>query len=82
MGGFGTQLEGVAKPSATPGTGSVGLFWLAQQPLQQAELTSLEAQEESVELLNRTVTLLGLEEKVQVVHGDLRNEAAHILALI
>ena len=60
-----------AKPNATNlldlgcGTGSVGLLWLARaqaqaQQAQQAQaeglkLTALEAQEESVELLQRTV---------------------------
>ena len=55
------------------GTGSVGLFWLAQQA-HGAELTAVEAQEESVELLSRTVKLLKLEQRVQLINGDLRNE--------
>ncbi|CAE7507863.1 ddaD [Symbiodinium sp. CCMP2592] len=55
------------------GTGSVGFFWLAQQP-GQSRLTALEAQEESSELLNRSVRLLGLEPRVRVIHGDLRDE--------
>eukprot|EP00439_Symbiodinium_sp_Y106_P032803 s5686_g3.t3 len=55
------------------GTGSVGLFWLAQQP-GQSRLTALEAQEESSELLNRSIQLLGLEPRVHVIHGDLRDE--------
>ena len=55
------------------GTGSVGLFWLAQQP-PEASLTALEAQEESAELLDRTVKSLQLEQRVQVINGDLRNE--------
>ena len=55
------------------GTGSVGLFWLAQQP-HEAQLTAVEAQEESVELLSRTVKLLKLEQRVQLINGDLRNE--------
>ncbi|CAK9075147.1 unnamed protein product [Durusdinium trenchii] len=60
------------------GTGSVGLFWLAQgmktSTKLSAKLTALEAQEESVELLRRTVDLLHLKEAVRVVHGDLRDE--------
>ena len=51
----------------------MGLFWLAQQP-HEAELTAVEAQEESVELLSRTVKLLKLEQRVQLINGDLRNE--------
>lgn len=51
----------------------MGLFWLAQQPY-EAELTAVEAQEESVELLSRTVKLLKLEQRVQLINGDLRNE--------
>ncbi|CAE7556088.1 unnamed protein product, partial [Symbiodinium pilosum] len=54
------------------GTGSVGLFWLAQRP--QARLTAVEAQEESTELLNRTVGLLELQPRVRVLQGDLRDE--------
>ncbi|CAE7303561.1 TOP2 [Symbiodinium natans] len=55
------------------GTGSVGLFWLAQQP-DQSRLTAVEAQEESTELMNRSVQLLGLQPRVRIIHGDLRDE--------
>lgn len=69
--GLSTSSAGQIPPLT--GTGSVGLFWLAQQP-HEAELTAVEAQEESVELLSRTVKLLKLEQRVQLINGDLRNE--------
>eukprot|EP00440_Ansanella_granifera_P041225 gb/GFBE01044708.1/.p1 GENE.gb/GFBE01044708.1/~~gb/GFBE01044708.1/.p1 ORF type:complete len:312 (+),score=59.24 gb/GFBE01044708.1/:1-936(+) len=54
------------------GTGSVGLLWLAQQP-PEAMLTSLEAQEESVELFRRSIDRLGLQQRVCSKQGDLRD---------
>ncbi|CAE8683459.1 unnamed protein product, partial [Polarella glacialis] len=54
------------------GTGSVGLLWLAQQPA-EATLTSLEAQEESVELCRRSLARLDLGPRARVRHGDLRD---------
>eukprot|EP00435_Cladocopium_sp_Y103_P040366 s361_g11.t1 len=62
-------------------TGSVGLFWLAQQS-HDAELTAVEAQEESVELLSRTVKLLNLEQRVQLINGDLRNEPWLLVVIV
>ena len=35
---------------------------------------NVQAQEESSELLNRSIQLLGLEPRVHVIHGDLRDE--------
>jgi tRNA1Val (adenine37-N6)-methyltransferase len=74
-----TAWEAVgARPDATTmldmgcGIGSVGLMVLLRLPA-HATLTSLEIQDRSVELLRKTVLHNGLDERVVVHHGDLRN---------
>ncbi len=55
------------------GIGSVGLstLWLLANP--EATLTGVEAQEVSVDLARRTVMHNGLEGRVRIRHGDLRD---------
>ena len=54
------------------GVGSVGLITL-HGLAQNATLTSVEVQQVSVELARRTVAHNGLEERVDIRHGDLRH---------
>ncbi len=54
------------------GIGSVGLSTLYQLP-DDATLVGVEAQEVSARLFRRTVEHLGLQDRVRVVHGDLRD---------
>ena len=53
------------------GIGSVGLMALLRLPA-HSTLTSLEIQERSVELLRKTVLHNGLDDRVDLRHGDLR----------
>lgn len=54
------------------GIGSVGLSTLYHLG-PDARLVGIEAQEESAALARRSVALNGLEDRVQIVHGDLRD---------
>jgi tRNA1(Val) A37 N6-methylase TrmN6 len=54
------------------GVGSVGLLALLRMA-PTARLTSVEVQEVSVGLMRKTVAFNGLEERVEIVHGDLRD---------
>lgn len=54
------------------GIGSVGLSVLHRAP-PEAHLTGVEAQEVSIGLARRTVSLNGIAERVRLVHGDLRD---------
>jgi len=60
------------------GVGSIGLLWLGQQPrpLRAGACTLLEAQAVSVALCRETLRSCGLEDAVDLRHGDLRDEAA------
>lgn len=66
-----------AKPNARRvldlgcGVGSLGLMALFRLP-QTTRLTSVEVQERSTKLLEKTLAHNGLEERVEVVRGDLR----------
>lgn len=55
------------------GIGSVGLYALGMMEPSDATLTGVEAQEMSVGLVRRSVTYNGLNERVQIVHGDIRD---------
>lgn len=54
------------------GIGSVGLSVLHRAP-PDAHLTGVEAQEVSIGLARRTVSLNGIRERTRLVHGDLRD---------
>jgi tRNA1Val (adenine37-N6)-methyltransferase len=56
------------------GVGSVGLLTLHRLENKQAELTGIEAQEVSFNLVSKTIVLNGLEERVRLLHGDIREQ--------
>ncbi len=56
------------------GVGSVGLLCLVALP-ETAELTAIERQDVSAGLCRRTLGLNGLERRVRLLHGDLRDPA-------
>jgi len=64
------------------GVGTIGLIWLAQQPrpFSEGQCSMLEAQAVSAALCRETLKRNGLEEAVQLHHGDLRDPAS-LLAL-
>lgn len=54
------------------GVGSVGLLTLHRLENQQAQLTGIEVQEVSYKLASKTVILNGLQDRVRLLHGDIR----------
>ena len=55
------------------GIGSVGLLTLHRMANPQTRLTGIEVQQVSYELARRTMTLNGLNDRVRLHHGDLRD---------
>jgi len=59
------------------GVGSVGLLALLRMA-PAARLVSVEVQEVSAALMRKTVAFNGLDERVDVIHGDLRDAARYV----
>ncbi|MCR5715999.1 MAG: tRNA1(Val) (adenine(37)-N6)-methyltransferase, partial [Lachnospiraceae bacterium] len=70
LSGFAAQAKGDALLDLGTGTGIIPI--LMEAKTQIAKLTGLEIQEESADMARRSVALNGLEEKIEIVTGDIK----------
>lgn len=74
LSGFAKAKEGDRVLDMGTGTGIIPILMEAKTPA--AELVGLEIQPESADMARRSVTLNGLEHKIQIIEGDIKEAAS------